>query len=244
LAFILLISDFQDGSYKTGLLKRELHSKLKDIEIIDISHQIKLNNTIEAAFICKQIQFNDEHKNIILCKVGSHKETIVYQQLNNLYIFPNNGLLGMVIENLSNQDVYILPENKELEAIEQFLTGKLNTLDIAGSRLNINYNRSIVLQENLIVAECLYCDGNGNAYFNLTETQFVQMIKNKHFQIRIQHYTGHIFKTIGKSINDVGPGEALFSFSKNGYLKLQINLGNAQRLFRIKEDSKVIIETE
>jgi S-adenosylmethionine hydrolase len=112
LAFILLISDFQDGSYKTGLLKRELHSKLKDIEIIDISHQIKLNNTIEAAFICKQIQFNDEHKNIILCKVGSHKETIVYQQLNNLYIFPNNGLLGMVIENLSNQDVYILPENK------------------------------------------------------------------------------------------------------------------------------------
>lgn len=237
-----MISDFQSNSYKTGILKTELLNRLKNVEIVDITHQIRLNNTIEAAFICKQVQKTDNQGNIILVKVGSSKEILVYQHLLNLYIFPNNGLLSMVFETFKKDEVYILPAGNEIEAILAFQNNNLSELPLAGNKQIMRYNKQMQISSDMLLTECLYTDGHGNCYFNITEEQFKEFVKGKPYQIRIQHYTGQVFKTIKNHINDVDPGDALFRFSSSGYIKLQINLGSAKQLFRIKDDTKIIIE--
>lgn len=237
-----MISDFQSNSYKTGILKTDLLNRLNNVEIVDITHQIRLNNTIEAAFICKQVQKTDNQNNIILVKVGSCKEILVYQHLLNLYIFPNNGLLSMVFETFQKDKVYILPTGNEIEAIQAFQNNSLSDLPLAGNKQIIRYNKQMQISSNMLLTECLYIDGHGNCYFNITEDQFKEFVRDKSFQIRIQHYTGQVFKTIKTHINDVDPGDALFRFSSSAYLKLQINLGSAKQLFRIKDDTKIIIE--
>lgn len=244
LSFILLISDFQSDSYKTGILKSELYSSLENIQIIDVTHQIRLNNTIEAAFIHKQIQLPENQSNIIITKVGSTKDIIVYQQLLNLYIFPNNGLLSMVFESIDQDKTYILPWGQEKEAITAFIEKRLHTLPKAGEKRIMRLNKTAQISQDIATAECIYTDGHGNCYFNINEDQFQGFLKGRNFSIRIQHYTGHSFRNIGRHITDAGPGEALFKFSRSGYLKLQINQGNAKQLFRIKDDTKIIIEIQ
>lgn len=244
MSFILLISDFQSDSYKTGILKTELRNALNGIEIIDITHQIRLNNTIEAAFVCKQIQVNESQNNIVLVKVGYCKEILLYPHLQNLYIFPNNGLLSMVFEGHKPSDVRILPAGELVEAIQAFNENRLDSLPLAGSNQIVRYARSAQIGSDMAIAECLFTDGHGNCYFNINREQFMAFTAGKRYQIRIQHYTGQVFTTISDQVNDVDPGEALFRFSSSAYLKLQINLGNARQLFRIKDDTKIIIEVQ
>lgn len=244
MSFILLISDFQSDSYKTGILKAELLKHLKDIVIIDITHQIRLNNTIEAAFVCNQLQKHENQNDIVIVKVGAGKDLLVYQHLLNLYIFPNNGLLSMVFPEYDPSQVRIIPYGEDVKAIKAFQDNQLHLLPPAGNRQLIRYVKTTQINGGMALAECLHSDGHGNCYFNIRREVFDKFVNGKAFNIRIQHYTGQVFRYIGEHISDAEPGEALFRFSKSGYLKLQINLGNARQLFRIKDDTKIIIELQ
>jgi S-adenosylmethionine hydrolase len=96
----------------------------------------------------------------------------------------------------------------------------------------------------MATAECIYADRLGNCYFNIRKDQFEAFTGTRLFHIRIQHYLGVEFKKLVEIIRDANPGEAIFRFSKSGYLMLQIHQGNAKQLFRIKDDTKIIIELQ
>jgi S-adenosylmethionine hydrolase len=243
LSIVFLISDFQSDSYKIGLLKHAILSAHPNIDIIDITHNIRLNNTIEASFVSSQLQLSENQNNVVIIRVGKSKRLIVYQHLLNLYILPDNGLLTMLFEHPDFSRVYTLPNDRESEAIAMFREGRLNELLPVGSSLAISYNKQLNIGSDFILAEVIFSDRHGNCYFNLTRNLFDEFVKDKKYNIRIQHYSGQVFSRISQSVNDVDPGDALISFSRSGYLKLQINLGNARQLFRIKDDTKIILET-
>jgi S-adenosyl-L-methionine hydrolase (adenosine-forming) len=243
LSIVFLISDFQSDSYKIGLLKHAILSIYKDIDIIDITHNIRLNNTIEASFVARQLQLTDNQGDIVVIRVGKPKKTIVYQHLLNLYILPDNGLLTMLFDHPDLKNVYYADNHHEAQIIALFKNGQLDTLKPAGNSMVISYNKQLNIQGDFIICEVVYSDKHGNCYFNLTKERFEGFVNGKKYNFRIQHYTGQVFSEVGKSVNDVNPGDALLTFSRSGYLKLQINLGNAKQLFRIKDDTKIILET-
>ncbi len=242
MSLVFLISDFQSDSYKIGLLKHNILSKHRELDIIDITHNIRLNNTIEASFVARQLQLSDNQENIIIIRVGKSRRLIVYQHLLNLYILPDNGLLTMLFDQPDFKQVYTASNEQEAEVIDLFLNGRLNELTAAGSKISISYNKQLNIQQDMIICEVLFSDKHGNCYFNLTRDLFEGFVKDRKYNMRIQHYTGQVFSQVGQSVHDVNPGDALISFSRSGYLKLQINLGNARQLFRIKDDTKIILE--
>jgi S-adenosylmethionine hydrolase len=225
-------------------LKADLHRKLKDIEILDITHQIRLNNIIEASFVCKQLQIDEFQNYIVLVKLGPTNEYVVYQHLLNLYIFPNNGLISMVFPGFDRNKVKLIETGNEDIAISAFLKGELDQLDSGTHKTVMRLNRPLQINGNIAAAECIFTDAHGNCYFNISKKEFEEFTANKKFNIRIQHYSGHEFDKVSESINETDPGEALFRFSRRGYLKLQINMGNARQLFRIKDETKIIIELQ
>ncbi len=243
MSIVFLISDFQSDSYKIGLLKHGILSKLKNVDIIDITHNIRLNNTIEAAFVARQIQLTDNQGDIVVIRVGKSRRLVVYQHLLNLYILPDNGLLTMLFDNPDLKQVYEADNGQETQVMELFLQGRLNELKSAGESLSISYNKQVNINRDFIISEVLFWDQHGNCYFNLTRDLFEGFVKNKKYNIRIQHYIGQVFSQVSNSVNNVNPGDAVITFSRSGYMKLQINLGNAKQLFRIKDDTKIIIET-
>ena len=225
------------------MLKHAILSSHKDVHIIDITHDIRLNNTIEASFVSNQLQLSGNQNDITIIRVGKSRRMIVYQHLLNLYILPDNGLLTMLFSQPDFSRVYALPNGQECEAITLFREGRLQELQAAGQSLAISYNKQLNIGNDLMIAEVIFSDRHGNCYFNLTKPVFEDFVKDKKYSMKVQHYSGQVFSGISQSVNDVDPGEALVSFSRSGYLKLQINLGNARQLFRIKDDTKIILET-
>ncbi len=241
MAIIQLISDFQSGSYKIGLLHSQLLNTLKGVDIIDISHDLRLQNIVEASFVLKQLQNPENQGMVSIVRIGSNFRSIIYQHKNNWYIFPDNGLISLVFE-LNKNDVFYTFENEHLaDVVKRLLQNDLGKL----TKINdivLKTQKKPMVHEHMVVCERIFTDPHGNCYFNLTKDLFEENFEKGRFNAKIQYIRDANFYEIYQDYNDVDQGVALLMFSKTGFLKLAINQGNASQLFRIKEDTKITIQ--
>lgn len=244
LVFVFLISDYQQDAFQPGLLKTALYGISEQMIITDITHSIKLSNILEASFVAKQFTPVKGHKNILFVRVGAEKTTILYRHEETLYILPNNGLLTLLFPEFKASGILCTDTERVMEHVQKFIHGADILKSDSEAEIVKRYLKPLQTGGGLIQAECIFTDGTGNCYFAITEHQFKELTGDRPYSIRIQHYTGQRFNRIRNHISDVNPGEALFRFAKSGYLKLQINLGNASQLFRIRADTKIIIELQ
>ncbi len=239
MAFIQLITDFQTGAYKIGILKQNLLNSIESVEIIDISHDIRLNNITEAAFVAKQLNKTVKTLTINYIKVGFANRLIIYQQDLQWYVVPDNGLIALIFEINDLSNLYSLNSNDELEAFKAIINGEKIS---ASGTIILRNSKKPEIQENRIICERIFTDKLGNCYFNLLKSEFDSVFKPNQFGARIQYINITAIGKISSKITDEEQGKASLSFSKSGFLKLAINNGNAAQLFRIKEDSKIIID--
>ena len=223
-------------------MKTKLLSKIQDLDIIDITHQIRLNNLIEAGFVCRQLHLDENQTFIIMVKVGNSREIVVYQHLLNFYHFPNNGIIGTVFEQPDLKKMRIIRSEDEIPALKSFIKEGIDSIHSIQSKVQIKTTNKIQINSNFALADCIFSDNHGNCFFNVHKDEFESFIGNSEYRIRIQHYPGMEFKKVNQFLDEVKPGVACMRFSKSGYLKLQINLGNDKQLLRIKEETKLIIE--
>lgn len=217
---------------------------LPHAQFIDISHDVRLNNMTEAAFMADQLEFSPEHQHIVAVQVGNTALSVVYLNNNVLYILPNNGIIGMLGFSIQADNAYMCRKEDEHKAAALYLSNGISQLSKAGDKMEIRYSRQANINGDVATAFCIHSDRHGNCYFNLKREQFEQFANDRKFIIRIQYIPGVEFKNLSGSIRDAQQGEAIFKFSKSGFLKLQINQGNARQLFRIKDDTKIIIELQ
>lgn len=239
MAFIQLISDFQTGAYKIGVLKQNILNTFENIDIIDINHDIRLNNINEAAFIAKQLPKANKVLTITYIQVGYAHRLIIYQQNMHWYVLPDNGLLSLIFEINDLNNIYTLNNNNEIEAFEAILNQK--NLISSGAIVLKNLKKPVI-EAQRIICERIYTNKLGNCYFNLQQNEFEQIFKQHPFTARIQFVPSITFNKLSGNIKNEEQGSALLSFSKTGYLKLAIKNGSAAQLFRIKEDTKIIID--
>ncbi len=241
MAIIQLISDFQTGSYKIGLLHSKLLRAFNDAVVVDISHDVKLHNIVEASFILRHLQTPENQGSVVLVNVGAAKRRIIYQQADNWYLLPDNGLISLVFE-LSRQDkVFAVDYDQTEEAIRWIMENDTKHLPIVNDYM-VRIQKKPMEHDNMIVCERIFTDRFGNCYFNLTKQMFDGFFEPGRFNAKIQYVRDTNFYEISRAYEDVNPGDSLLMFSKIGYLKLSINQGSAAQLFRIKEDSKIIIQ--
>jgi len=239
LAFIQLISDFQTGAYKIGIMKQALLNTLENIDIIDINHDIRLNNINEAAFISKQLLTVDKTLTITCIQVGMAHRLIIYQQNLHWYILPDNGILSLMFDINDLSNLYSFNNNNQIQAIQAILNQ--DTIPKSGAIILKSLKKPMI-DEKRIICERIYTNKLGNCYFNLQKEEFEAVFGNFSFNARIQFVPSVNFSKINLNIFEQDQGGATLTFSKKGFLKLAIYNGNAAQLFRIKEDTKLIID--
>jgi S-adenosylmethionine hydrolase len=236
-----LISDFNTQAYQIGSLKQLILKNDPNAIVIDFFHNIRLNNISEAAFIAKNIKNIDNQKHIIVVKVGNTKQWIVYQHLTNYYLLPDNGLITLILDNIDIQNVYSYSLEEENKAIHCIVNNQINLLNSTRNFISL-YPRKPFINDHILTAEVIHIDYHGNCYFNLNESTLRDFLSNTEFNIRVQNYSGIITQKISANIFEIADGNPGILFSKNGYLKLVFKMGSAMKLFRIKENTKIIIE--
>lgn len=236
-----IISDNFYVTHSIGLLKEEIFAQNNEANIIDYYHQIKLNNIAEAAFIARSIKTSNNQPYTLIIKVGKAKQFIVYKHDLNYYILPDNGLLTLIFENPDYNNVHYVDENNIQLALKCVNKNDLSELPKIRNFVFIN-RKQPAINSSFISAQVIHINHHGNCYFDLHKETINKFIDNQAFEIKVLHYVGSLCTKIANDISEIKEGTPGVLYSKAGYLKLIINMGDARKLLRIKDDTNLIID--
>ena len=263
-SIITLTSDFGEGSHYTAALKGALLSRAGDAQIVDVSHNVRKFDVIEAAFllrsvypefpkgtvhmICVQGANTPETPHRLVTMHGQHfigADTGVFRLLSNSEpegIFDFSGLsLDVDSPTFPEREVFVLAAAHLAKGGRDDLIGRP-----AGALRNVEPRR-MSFEENTIVGHVAFIDHYGNVITNITREAFQKIGKNRPFEIHMRTPRMTI-RQISEGYHDVAVGKELALFNHTDFLEIAVNNhsapgghGGADALLGLRRDQSVRI---
>lgn len=252
---LTLTTDFGTRSFDAAALKGKLMCASDKINIIDISHSIKVFDKMGAAYAVKNASLNFPKHSIhftnINLKEGNNRILII-ERKEQFYICPDNGFVSMMFPE-DDFKAYVL-QGLEKDFSYQELHGKLcEIVQFADSDTNItsfgiettSYLRvpmvRAAIMPDAIRASVIYIDRYENAVINVTKEMFYAYVQDKSFSISYRSARAH---KISKHYAESEPGDIVCLFNDAGLLEMAINRGESTQLLGLEYGSIVLIETD
>ena len=205
MSIISLTTDFGHKDYFVGALKGKILSENKEAVIVDISHEIDLFNTVEASY-CIEASYNSFPKGTIhIIAVDSERtdeiQHIAMQWDDHYFICADNGILNVLLhkklaqkmvsinihdrlqKNASDMDVFV--------AVAGHISrgGLLNVIGKEIFDLKPKNTFSTVVSNDLqsLIGQIIYIDSFGNCVTNISQKQFIDLSRNKTFEILVKN---------------------------------------------------------
>lgn len=269
---ITLTSDMGLQDHYVASLKGAIFSLDQDVRVVDISHQVKPFDVVQAAFLVAQTYTNFPDGTIHIIAVDSEpdlrfgpgQEAVpAILKFNNQYFISNdNGFFGAFLEDKPHDGFYHLDDvlsnpkklkfpSKDIFAPIALKIANGEKIDTLGT-LKENYRRAFslrpVIEQYLIKGNIVHFDNYGNAITNIDSELFSTIGKDAPFIIMFRNEEGYKIDAISNSYNDVPSGEKVAVFNSNGLLEIAINrganqgAGGAEKLFGLRKNDVVRIE--
>ncbi len=253
-------------------LKGTIFSRTKDVQIVDISHDVQAFDVAQQAYYINNCFRDFPEGTIHVCCVdsepiinfGSSQDSAVPAILlfeGHYFVSNDNGFFGLLLKNvptdsfwkiddvLSNPSLYRFPtKNILIPAACRIANGE--DVSTFASQAD-EYKRSIaiaaVIGDNLIKGNVIHIDHYGNVITNVTRDLFDRFGENIPFTIFFRRKEYYIDE-ISPSYNAVVPGEKVAVFNSNGFLEIALNrgarttTGGASTLFGLSINDIVRIE--
>lgn len=255
---ITLTTDWGEKDQFIGQVKGLLYSTIADVNVVDITHNIKKYDIFSASFIVKNACMNFPENTIHIIDVDSYedkdKSFIVVKANKQYYICVDNGLPSLVFADMekeittntlySESNFYTfavldnfckvakrLSENRDLEGIGYKMD------DFVCKRLL----PKPAIEKDRIICTVVYVDDYGNAYLNINNDTFLEVLDGRGFEIEVDRKVK--IKNISHSYQDAKKqGDALLSVSATKNLQLSLREDNLSRLLRYNINDQVIIK--
>ena len=255
MSIITFTTDWGTRDFHIGALKGLLLSRISDLHLVDISHQVARHNIQQAAYIFKNAYHHFPAGTLHFVGVyGQSKyepQLIALKKNGHIFIGVNDGFFSLVFDempidvvtfgNWSEQgDLFDLPAIVEIAS--SLLSGR-NLYEL-GERPDHIVQRSSfqpTIDEELIHGIVIYIDDYGNIVTNISRALFEEQRKGRSFEI-VARKSQHSINKISHYYNSVEPGAALALFNDAGYLEIAINEDSALKLMNIKLNDNIRIE--
>lgn len=260
---ITLTTDWGLSDYYVGVVKGRLYSLIKDILVVDITHNIENFDLAVTAFIVKNACTQYPEGTIHIIDVNSYEQGsvngskprpyVVVKHNNQYYICTDNNLPSMIFGNdeieITDINLYNETDFYTFAALDLFpkvakMIAENHSLDNIGSRLDRLYNRTpqttfmLIDNDSTIVATVTYIDKYGNIFLNVKDVDFRRIKNNRHFKIKVGYQE---ITKMSLSYADVDGGQPLLTVSSSGYLQLALREGNLSALLNIREEDTIFI---
>ena len=257
MAIVTLTTDLGLKDHYVGVVKGNLLKLCPNLQIIDISHEIKPFNILEAAFTLKNSFQEFPEGTIHILGVnpdsGADSAHLAVAYKGHYFIGADNGIFSLILEDKAekiialniqqNPDSISFP-TKDIYAKAAAHLVKGGTLEMIGQTKEHINERTLfqaVSIENIIKGMVIYIDHYGNILTNIDEPFFKAFGRGRDFSIVFRHGDYNI-NQISKAYNDVPEGEKLALFSSSNLLEIAMNKGNASRLLGLQELDSIRIE--
>ena len=259
---ITLTSDYGTKDFFISAIKGTLLSLEKNVNIIDISHEITPFHIPECAYIVKNAYkfFPKNSIHIIAIDTGKNKNTkhIVSYIDGHYFITSDSGVLSLIFpKNKPEKIIEITISEKNLLFPAQDIFTRVACHIINGGTL-IEIGKIIdsyktfqnalpteINNGNSLVGEVIYIDRFGNLITNIEHNIFHAIKNNRDFTIQLPR--GKKVQNIHKTYNDVKESEIVALFNSSQLLEIAINRADknaksgASTLLGIKEGDQIII---
>ena len=273
MSIITLTTDFGYKDYFVGALKGKILSELKEATLIDISHSIDLFNTVEASY-CIEAAYSSFPKGTIhIIGVDSERvgdtQHVAMQWDDHFFICADNGTLNALLQKKVAQKMVAINIHERLHNnasdMDVFVAvachiargGLLNVIgkDISDLKAVNTVNSSVSNDLKTLKGQVVYIDSFGNCVTNIAQKQFIEVARNRKFEIQIKNKKlTRIHKNYSdfpvaenKQLKDF-EGDFLALFNENGFLEIAIyksnpkTVGSASTLLGIKFRDTITIE--
>ncbi len=251
MSIITLTTDFGLKDHFVGSLKGKLISGHSEARIIDISHDIDLFNTLEAAY-CISAAYDSFPKGTIhIIGVDSertiNKQHIAIQWDDHYFICADNGILSSLTQKKVAQKIVAINIhdrlNKDATDMDVFIAvachiARGGLLNVVGKEINelkkVNELVATVSDDlTIIKGNIVYIDHFGNCVTNISKKMFQEVHRNRSFDII---FNNKKISTIKNSYSDFNTnekyslkdfeGERLALFNENNFLEIAIYKSN------------------
>ena len=249
--YFTLITDSGKDHFTVGRLKGMIHSRCNHAVVIDITHQIRHFNIVEAAYQLSSTFASFPRGTVHIVHVYTYYDDpsrwIAFEKEGHYFIGPDNGVFSLVFEEL-NEDVYEIG-NSEVEewSGKQMATAAADlALDGNWERFTMceNIEQKINLQPVIGAKEIrgtvIHIDEFENAITNITKDTFEKVRNGRQFALYFKRFDPITYMCAHYS--EVEIGETLCRFNSLGYLEIAINLGKAAGLLGLKLNDTIQIE--
>lgn len=243
------LSDFYVASLKGSILKRS-----SDVQIIDVSHQIKPFDIVQAAFylfnVYEDFPRGTIHVAIVQNKGEKLSDLIIVEHDGHFFIGPNNGLFSLIFSTLNANQVYNLKPLEDQstrfnDLISHAIACIKNELSLPDFCIPCeNFESKIGFQavttNDNIRATIIHCDHFGNLIVNLQKDKFEQYRKGRNY--RLFYKSKDPIVTISEHYSKVQLGEVMAFFNGSDFLEIAINMGNASKMLGLEKNDTIQID--
>lgn len=249
---ITLTTDFGTKDHFVGAVKGSIYSELKDVKIVDISHDIMPFSITETAYVVKNSFRNFPPGTIHIIGVDSEisieNRPIAIAMGGQYFLGCDNGILSMITNEINPDKIVEItipePEEFKFSILGIFIKvachiARGGTLEVIGKKIpeikNIFEIQPRVNEEkNQIVGSIIYIDNFGNVISNISKSTFHNIGKGRKFEVIARNY---VFTKILEKYNDIvdysipadkrqDDGKKLALFNCSDYLEISIYRSN------------------
>lgn len=261
---ITLTSDFGLKDHYVGALKGMMYSRIPQINIVDISHQISPFVIQEAAYVVSASYYHFPPKTIHLvlvdAEISSENQPILIYWNKHYFLGANNGVLSLITHNQSPEAIINLSFEEGVSTTD-FYVEVTSKIALGASIYELgqptealketqHLNAAVSEDGNRITGNIIHIDHYGNAISNISKDLFMQISNGRSFEILFRSY--RITKTYNSYIDyasekhtEIGGKMAIFNSS--GLLEIALYRGSsrgggtASSLFGIEYESSISV---
>jgi len=252
---VTLTTDLGWKDYYLGSIKGNLLSIDPTVNLVDISHNIKTYDILEAAFVLKNVYPNFPKGTIHLINVNSFQNRkpyfLVAKVDDQFFIGPDNGLFTLIFtevpQSLYKVDVEIdstFPLNTIIAKIVGHILLEKPLIEIGEPLRDIEQRIALqpVISKSQIRGTVIHIDNYENVIINITRALFERVQQGRNFSLYFKRFDP--ICEISRHYSDVSVGETLCLFNSAGYLEISINMGKAASMHSLNLDDTIQIDFE
>ena len=252
--FITLTTDFGYKDFSVAITKAAIYKNIKDVLVVDISHQISPYNNTQAAYVLKNSYKSFPEGTIHIIGVESEltpENSHIAMSFNNHYfIGANNGIFSLIIENIKPDKIVEINIHENIIStfpvidvfvkVAKHLSSK-GSLDVIGKKIDkikeLTEIKPVVNQKkDQILGSIIYIDNYGNVVTNITRKIFNEIGKSRPFTIEARRVKfKEIFSSYSQAIDfsikkekREEDGKKLALFNSAEHLELAIYKSNPE----------------
>jgi len=250
---VTITTDFGLGDYYVAVIKGALLRQCDQLQIVDITHQIRNYDIVQGAFIFRHAWTSFPPGSIHLLSINDfyspQKRFVVIPWQEHYFIGPDNGLFSLIFESMP-AEAYELPFPEEesfpiktifartVAHIEQ--QHPLADIGPPAGQLMQRITLQPVISPSFIRGAVIHIDNYENAVLNISSELFHRVGKNRAFSLYFKRHDP--ITQLSRHYFDVPVGEPLCLFNSSGLLEIAINLGRAGSLLGLKVEDTVQVD--